>query len=129
MVTKSVVLCASVLAFGLSSAALAQPVNHPINPGVVSRGPVGLWDPSLSLCPAGWVANPTHIDPNNPYGQSYTCTGPRIVCNHYFSPVKPVVGTIPGGPGTFGTSIFGSPVVILPNGQMQYTCTEPPRIQ
>jgi hypothetical protein len=132
MSTKSVALGAFVLATCLSSAAFAgdQPINPAVNPNITRQIPGGLWDPSLSMCPAGWVANPAHIDPNNPYGQSYTCTGPRIVCNRYFKPVPPIVGSVPGTapPGQFAipTNFYGSPVIILPNGHMQYTCAEPP---
>ncbi|MDE2135095.1 MAG: hypothetical protein KGJ49_10915 [Alphaproteobacteria bacterium] len=91
-------------------------MNHPYPyPGPLSN---------VAQCPVGFTAMPATIDPKNPYGQSYTCTGPAAVCSPGFKLVPSVAGTIPGGPGQFGTTIYGSPVT-LKNGRMVYTCSEP----
>lgn len=79
---------------------------------------------NVALCPAGFTAAPATINPQQPYNQSYTCTGPAAVCSPGFKLVPSVAGTIPGGPGQFGQTIFGSPVT-LKNGRMVYTCSEP----
>lgn len=93
--------------------------------GQVERGPIQLGNPNASACAAGFTANPATINSKNPYNQSYTCTGPTIVCSPGFKPQDLVAGTIPGSGQSFGQTIYGSPVTIK-GGRMVYTCAEPP---
>jgi hypothetical protein len=96
-------------------------------PTAVERGPVQMGNPNASACAAGFTADPAAIDSKNPYGQSYTCTGPTIVCSAGFKAQDSVAGTIPAQPGQLlGQTIYGSPVTIK-GGRMVYTCAEPPK--
>jgi hypothetical protein len=99
--------------------------NEPLH---VYQGPIeiGHGNPNAAACAAGFTANPSTIQGSNPYDQSYTCTGPTIVCSAHFSPEDSVAGTVPAAPGQLlGQTIYGSPVT-LSHGRMVYTCVEPP---
>ena len=78
-------------------------------------------------CPAGFTASPVMVDPKNPYGQKYTCTGPVAFCMKGFSLVAPVVGYGPVPPGgLIGKVFYGSPVTIDTSEHMVFTCQQPP---
>jgi hypothetical protein len=117
--TRKASLVALAMALAGGSAAMAdQPVGH---------GPVQMpqGNPNAPACAAGFTAAQATIVGSNPYGQSYTCTGPTIVCSTHFTPQDPVVGSTPAPPGQLiGKTFYGSPVVIK-NGRMVYTCAEP----
>jgi len=88
--------------------------------------PIPVGNPNAAQCAAGFTANPSTIDGANPYNQSYTCTGPTIVCSPKFKPQDSVAGTVPPQNGQLlGQTIYGSPVTIK-GGRMVYTCAEPP---
>jgi len=97
-------------------------------PMQVYQGPIeiGHGNPNAAACAAGFTASPSTIQGSNPYDQSYTCTGPTIVCSAHFSPEDSVAGTIPAAPGQLlGQTIYGSPIT-MKGGHMVYTCVEPP---
>lgn len=101
--------------------ALADVPHNVINNGGVIYHPA----PSpVAQCAAGFSANPSTIKPTQQYNQYYTCTGPAIVCSPGFKAQNAVAGTVPGSGGSFGTTVYGSPVTIK-NGRMVYTCAEP----
>jgi|HubBroStandDraft_1064217.scaffolds.fasta_scaffold52255_2 hypothetical protein len=116
--SRNVLLTAALTALVGGTAALA---NEPILPG---PNHIVLGNPNVAQCAAGFTAKPATINAANPYGQAYTCTGPVIVCSPRFTAQPSVAGTIPGGPGQFGQTIYGSPVTIK-SGRMVYTCAEP----
>jgi hypothetical protein len=108
-----------------TAGATAAFANQPIE---VYHGPIeiGHGDPNAAACAAGFTAKPSTIQGSNPYDQSYTCTGPTIVCSAHFAPEASVAGTIPAAPGQLlGQPIYGSPVT-MQGGRMVYTCVEPP---
>jgi len=115
-------LAAALAGGGVASAAVPSEVA----PGEVVRGPIQVGNPNTPACAAGFTANPTSINGAGLYGQSYTCTGPEIVCSAHFKAEDSVAGTIPPPPGQLlGQTIYGSPVTIK-GGRMVYTCAEPP---
>jgi len=82
---KACLVAAAIAAAAGGGNALANqpvgPVNHP-------GGPIyqpGL-NPNVPACAAGFTATPSTIDGASVYNQSYTCTGPAIVCSPHFSP-------------------------------------------
>jgi hypothetical protein len=80
--------------------------------------------PNVAACAAGFTATPSAIVGSNPYSQSYTCTGPAVVCSVHFSAQNVQVGSNPPQNGGFATPIYGGPITIK-GGRMVYTCAEP----
>jgi hypothetical protein len=118
--TRKATLLAMAVALVGGSAALAnQPMGVDHSQVAIPHG-----DPNAAACAAGFTANPSTIQGSNPYSQSYTCTGPAIVCSYHFTAQPSVAGTIPGQGQSFGQTIYGSPVTIK-GGHMVYTCAEP----
>jgi hypothetical protein len=78
-----------------------------------------------ATCAQGFTANPPRYNDTVLTGQTYTCTGPAVVCSSRFTVQPLLVPVPPTTPDSFGTTISVAGVTIQ-NGRMVYTCAEPP---
>jgi hypothetical protein len=91
-------LIATALTAVMANAAIAQQVK-----GVHLPPDVG-----ITVCAGGFTATPDLYNPTVATGQSYTCTGPAVVCGSGFS-----------------NSLITLPGVAIVKGRVVYTCEQP----